>query len=93
MLALAIEAIEAQSAKERQGARTDIVANLPPSSVTAFGKAREKSAAAVGTSPRQVQKAKERQIRKPADSVPANLREQKGEASEKAAAKAKDKTE
>lgn len=42
-------------AKERQGARTDIVEKIPPSEM---GKAREKAAAIVGTNPRYVSDAK-----------------------------------
>jgi hypothetical protein len=48
-----LKRIESELAKRRQGTRTDIVANLPPSST---GKARDKAAAAVGLSGRTAQK-------------------------------------
>lgn len=54
-VALAVEKIYAAEAKKRQGARTDIKAELPESSK---GQARDKAADAVGVSPRTVSDAK-----------------------------------
>lgn len=56
-IAADVEPMFAEAAKERQGARTDIVANLPPS-VEEPRKAREDAAQALNVSPRAVQDAK-----------------------------------
>jgi len=55
MVALEIEKFEAGRAKERQGARNDIVEKIPQGDE---GKARDKAAAAVGVNPRYVSDAK-----------------------------------
>lgn len=60
-VALEIEKIEAERAKDRQGTRTDIVALMPESA----GRAREAAAAAVGVSPRYVQDAKKLETESP----------------------------
>ncbi len=54
-VAVEMEPLFADEAKKRQGARTDIKANLPESST---GQARDKAAAAMQVSPRSVQDAK-----------------------------------
>ena len=53
-VAAEVEPMFAKEAKKRQGARTDIVANLPQCS-SPDRKARDQAAEAVGTSPRSVQ--------------------------------------
>lgn len=60
-VALEIEKVEAERAKERQGARTDIVALMPESPA----RARDTAAAAVGVSPRYVQDAKKLEAEAP----------------------------
>lgn len=61
-VALEIEKVEAEIAKARQGARTDIVALMPECSGE---RARDKAAAAVGVSPRYVQDAKKIEAQAP----------------------------
>jgi hypothetical protein len=55
-IAVDLEPLFAKEAKERQGTRTDLVANLPLSSDA--GKTRDKAADIMNVSPRSVQDAK-----------------------------------
>lgn len=61
-MALEIERYEADEAKKRRGARTDIVELIPPSEM---GKARDKAAESVGVNPRYVSDAKHLQVHAP----------------------------